>query len=51
MSKKFIFPFFVAEISANHNGNFSNAKKLIKLAKQSGADAVKLQTFKPDTMT
>jgi len=51
MSKKFKFPFFVAEISANHNGKLSKAKRLIKLAKDSGADAVKLQTFKPETMT
>lgn len=51
MSKKFTFPFFVAEISANHSGSYSRAKKLIKLAKESGADAVKLQTFKPETMT
>ena len=51
MSRIFKFPFFVAEVSANHNGSFSNAKKLIQLAKKSGADAVKLQTFKPETMT
>ena len=44
-------PFFVAEISANHCGKFLNAKKLIKCAKDNGADAVKLQTFTPDTMT
>ena len=44
-------PFFVAEISANHNGSFSRAKKLILLAKNSGADAVKLQTYTADTMT
>ena len=51
MSKIFKFPFFVAEVSANHNGSFLRAKKLIKLAKESRADAVKLQTFKPETMT
>ena len=51
MNKIFKFPFFVAEVSANHNGSFQRAKKLIKLAKESGADAVKLQTFKPETMT
>ena len=44
-------PFFVAEISANHNGSLSHAKKLIKIAKKYGADAVKLQTYTPDTMT
>ena len=44
-------PFLVAEISANHNGKISNALKLIKQAKLYGADAVKLQTYKPETMT
>ena len=44
-------PFFVAEISANHNGSLSHAKQLIKIAKKYGADAVKLQTYTPDTMT
>jgi len=44
-------PFLIAEISANHCGNFLIAKKLIKCAKQNGADAVKLQTFTPGTMT
>lgn len=53
MIKKFIknFPFIIAEISANHNGSLSHAKKLIDLAKSSGADAVKLQTYTPDMMT
>jgi pseudaminic acid synthase len=44
-------PFFVAEISANHNGSLSHAKKLIKIAKKYGADAVKLQTYRPDSLT
>ncbi len=44
-------PFFVAEISANHNGSLFHAKKLIKIAKKCGADAVKLQTYTPDTLT
>jgi len=48
---KFTSPFFIAEISANHQGNFLNAKKLIKSAKKYGANAVKLQTYTPDTMT
>lgn len=43
--------FIVAEISANHNGNFDNAVKLIKEAAKSGADAVKLQTYTADTIT
>jgi len=45
------YPFIVAEISANHNGSLNQAKKLIKLAKTQGADAVKIQTYKPETMT
>ena len=44
-------PYFVAEISANHLGSFKRAKKLILCAKQNGADAVKLQTYSPGTMT
>ena len=43
--------FIVAEISANHNGKFADAIKLIKEAKKSGADAVKIQTYTPDTIT
>jgi pseudaminic acid synthase len=44
-------PYIVAEISANHNGNIKTACKIIEVAKQSGADAVKLQTYRPDTIT
>ncbi len=44
-------PFLIAEISANHCGNFNLAKKLIKCAKRSNANAVKLQTYTADTMT
>ena len=43
--------FFIAEISANHCGNFKLAKKLVKCAYVNGADAVKLQTYTADTMT
>lgn len=43
--------YFVAEISANHLGSLDRAHKLIKLASESGASAVKLQTYKPETMT
>ena len=44
-------PLLVAEISANHNGSLSKAKKLIECAKKNGADIVKLQTYTPETMT
>lgn len=43
--------FIIAEISANHAGDFNIAKEMIKQAKQAGADAVKLQTYTADTMT
>lgn len=44
-------PYIIAEVSANHNGKLENAFKLIDIAKESGASAVKLQTYKPDTIT
>jgi pseudaminic acid synthase len=44
-------PYVIAEMSANHNGDINNAFKIIKMAKESGADAVKLQTYRPDTIT
>lgn len=44
-------PYVIAEMSANHNGNIETAFKLIEAAKRSGADAVKLQTYRPDTIT
>ncbi len=43
--------YVVSEISANHNQDFDRAVRLIEAAKESGADAVKLQTYKPDTIT
>jgi pseudaminic acid synthase len=43
--------YVIAEISANHNQSISQALDLITLAKESGADAVKIQTYTPDTIT
>ena len=44
-------PFIIAELSGNHNGSLKNALKLVDLAAASGADAIKLQTFTPETIT
>ena len=44
-------PYVIAEMSANHNGKIENAYKIIEMAKRAGADAVKLQTYRPDTIT
>ena len=42
--------YFIAEIGVNHNGRLSIAKKMVLSAKKSGADAVKFQTFKAETL-
>ena len=44
-------PFIIAEVSANHGGDINRAKHIIKLAKESGADAVKIQSYEPQTLT
>lgn len=44
-------PYVVAELSANHNGKLDRALETLVMAKEMGADAVKLQTYSPDTMT
>jgi pseudaminic acid synthase len=43
--------YIIAELSANHNQDFNQAVQLIKAAKEAGADAIKLQTYTPDTIT
>lgn len=44
-------PYIIAELSANHNGKLETAFKIIEEAKKAGADAVKFQTYRPDTIT
>lgn len=43
--------YIIAEMSANHAGKIENAKKIIRTAKECGADCIKLQTYTPDTIT
>ena len=44
-------PYIIAELSANHNGSIIKAKESIKVAKECGADAIKIQTYTPESMT
>lgn len=44
-------PYIIAELSANHNGDIQRALETIKSAYESGADAIKIQTYTADTMT
>ena len=44
-------PYVIAELSANHNGDLSKALQIIDKACDAGASAVKMQTYRPDTIT
>ena len=44
-------PYVIAELSANHNGSIDTAMRIVDAARSAGADAIKLQTYKPETIT
>ncbi len=44
-------PYIIAEMSGNHNGSLDSALEIVNMVADSGAHAIKLQTYKPNTMT
>ena len=44
-------PFVIAEMSGNHNGDLGRALQIVDAVAQSGAQALKIQTYTPDTIT